>query len=40
VKLNLGLESDLLEDPYASEAINQPGGYFTLKASLGLEATF
>ena len=40
VKFNLGLEENLLEDPYASAQINQPGGYYTIKASVGLEATF
>jgi hypothetical protein len=40
VKINFSLEQDLLNDPYANDAINQPAGYYELKLSLGMEATF
>jgi len=40
VKANFSIEQDYMVDPYASEAINEPGGYYSLKVSLGAEATF
>jgi hypothetical protein len=40
VKVNFSLEQNYDDDPYASQAVNQPGGYYSLKISLGMEATF
>jgi hypothetical protein len=40
VKVNFGLEQRLYNNDYANEAINQVGNQYTIKLSLGVEATF
>ncbi len=40
VRINFSFEQDFMMDPYANQAINQPGGYYSIKASLGADASF
>ncbi|MGH7441680.1 MAG: hypothetical protein ACREKE_03285, partial [bacterium] len=40
VQADLSLEQDYMQDPNAAQAINQTGGYYSIKVTLGAEATF